>query len=74
MPKYMFYDPEANVLSWEVGRGKINHVREFGNFLIHLSSAGKPILIEILEASNFISQFDKAKNLKDIKKMIPAEG
>ena len=69
----MVYDPEANILSWEVGQGEINHVREFSNFIIHLSHAGKPILIEVLEASNFFGQLDKVK-LTDLKKIIAAEG
>lgn len=63
----MYYDPEANIISWEVSKGEISHAREFGNFIIHLSSLGKPILIEILEASNFIGQFNKIKNLKNLK-------
>lgn len=68
----MIYDPEANILSWEVAKGKISHVRELGNFIIHISSAGKPILVEILDASKFIGQFAKLKNIHDIKKIIPA--
>ena len=67
----MTYDEETNILSWEIANGKISHVREFGNFIIHLSKVGKPILIEILDASKFIGQFDKIKNIKDIKKMMP---
>ena len=65
----MLYDPEANILCWEVAKGEISHVREFGNFIFHLSPAGKPILIEMLEASKFIGQFDKLKDIKDIKKI-----
>ncbi len=68
----MLYDPEANILCWEVAKGKISHVREVGNFIIHVSSSGKPILIEILDASKFIGQFDKIKNLKDVKRVLPA--
>lgn len=65
----MLYDPEANIISWEVAKGKISHTREFGNFIIHLSASSKPILIEILDASKFVGQFDKIipemqKNLK----------
>ena len=67
----MIYNEEANILSWEIANGKISHVREFGNFIIHLSKVGKPILIEMLDASKFIGQFDKIKNIKDIKKMMP---
>lgn len=65
----MKYDIEANILSWEVGKGKISHAREFGNFIIHVSEAGKPLLIEIINASNFIGQIDKIKNIKNINKI-----
>jgi len=67
----MIYDEEANILSWEVAQGEINHVREIGNFIIHVSRAGKPILVEILDATKFIGQYEKIKNIKDIKKVIP---
>lgn len=68
----MLYDPEANILSWEVGKGEISHAREIGNFIIHVSRTGKPVLIEILEASSIMGQFDKIRNIKDIKKIMPA--
>ncbi len=68
----MLYDPEANIICWEIAKGKIDHVREVGNFIIHVSSAGKPILVEILDASKFIGQFEKIQNLKDLKSIAPA--
>ncbi|MDO8260230.1 MAG: DUF2283 domain-containing protein [Candidatus Magasanikbacteria bacterium] len=71
----MHYDIESNILSWEVAKGKISHAREYGNIIIHFSPAGKPILIEILEASKFVGQLDKLKELSTIKKIeeiIPA--
>lgn len=70
----MQYDNEANIISWEIAGGEISHAREFGNFIIHLSSAGKPILVEILDASQFVGQLDKIKikKVEDIKKAIPA--
>jgi hypothetical protein len=37
----MEYDLEANILSWELAKGEISHAREFGNFIIHFSPAGK---------------------------------
>jgi len=67
----MIYDPESNILSWEVSKGKISHAKEVGSLIIHVSKSAKPILIEILEASSFINQFDKIKNIKDIKKVLP---
>ena len=68
----MIYDAETNILCWEVSKGEISHAREIGNFIFHLSSSGKPILIEILDASNFIGQFDKIKDIKEIKGIVPA--
>jgi hypothetical protein len=65
----MIYDSEANLISWEVARGKISHARRFGNLIVHLSSSGKPLLIEMLDASKFIGQFDKLNNIKNIKEL-----
>lgn len=65
----MIYDPEANIMCLQLAQGEINHVREFGNFIIHVSKSEKPILIEILDASKFIGQVDKLK-IKDINKAI----
>jgi uncharacterized protein YuzE len=68
----MQYDPDANIISWEIAKGKISHAREFGNFIIHLSESGKPILVEILDASKFIGQFDKLKKTEELRKVIAA--
>ena len=65
----MNYDPEANILSIELSKGQIDSANEFGNFIIHFSKAGKPLLIEILDASKFVGQIDKIKNLKNIKEL-----
>lgn len=70
----MIYDPEANILSVELAKGKITHAREIGNLIIHLSKTGKPILIEILDASDLIGQFEKIGDIKDIKKILPISG
>jgi len=69
----MNYDIEANLISLEIAKGEISHTKEFGNFIIHVSASGKPILIEILDATKFIGQLDKLKIKKssDIKKIIP---
>lgn len=62
----MQYDSEANLISWEIGKGKIARVAELGNFLIHLSAAGKPVLIEILDASRFKTKLSKLEVLKQV--------
>jgi len=70
----MIYDTETNIALIEVSTGKVDHVIELGNFIIHVSRTRKPILIEILEASTFIGQFNKNDKeiLNKIKKAIPA--
>lgn len=65
----MIYDPESNIICLEIAKGQISHVREFGNFIIHVSKSEKPILIEILDASKFVGQINKLK-IKDIKKAV----
>ena len=67
----MLYDEEANLLSIELAKGQISHVREFGNFILHLSPAGKPVLLEILDASKFMGQFEKLREIKELKKVLP---
>ena len=66
----MDYDIEANIISWELTKDPINHAIELGNFIIHLSRAKKPVLIEILNAANFMGQMDKIKEIKNFKKQI----
>jgi len=66
----MQYDIEANIISWELTKDPIDHAIELGNFIIHLSKAKKPILIEILNASKFMGQMDKIKEIKNFKKQI----
>jgi len=69
----MIYDNESNLMCLEIAKGQISHVREFGNFIIHVSKSEKPILIEIHDASKFVGQIDKIKikNINNIKKVIP---
>ncbi|MBU4216737.1 DUF2283 domain-containing protein [Candidatus Parcubacteria bacterium] len=65
------YDIESNILSIEVAKGKIANTKEFGNFIIHTSANGKPLLIEILDASNFTKKFDILTELNNIKNLAP---
>jgi hypothetical protein len=66
----MNFDIEANVLSWEIGKGKITRVIEMGNFLVHVSPAGKPVLIEILNASNFKTKLSSLETIRQISEAI----
>ena len=68
----MDYDAESNIISWELSKDAISHARVFGNFIIHFSKNEKPILIEMLEASKFVGQFDKIKNVATTEEITPA--
>lgn len=51
------YEPEADVLSWELSReAPIDFAREMGNIVVHFTKQNIPVLIEILNASSFVSQ------------------
>ena len=51
------YDAEADVLSWEASRrGKIDYASEVGNFIVHFTRTGLPVLIEVLDASRILKK------------------
>ena len=55
-PTKTSYEPEADVLSYEVSNKPIDYAKEIGNFIIHFSNDNTPVLFEILEASNFLNR------------------
>ncbi len=56
------YEPEADVLAWEVTKQPIDYAEEVGNVVIHYSKKNTPVLMEILEASKFLSKAKKLVN------------
>ena len=48
------YEPEADILTLEVSRDKIDFAEEVGNFVVHFDKKKTPVLLEILEASKFL--------------------
>ncbi len=56
------YDPDANVLSWEINDKPISYAREIGSVIVHFSAGHIPVLIEVLEAGAFLA---KTKKLSD---------
>lgn len=50
------YEPEADVLTWEISSRAIDHAKEIGNIVAHFSKNNNPVLVEILEASRFIAK------------------
>ncbi len=59
-PKYKInYEPEADVMSWEVSARPIDYAEEAGNFVVHYSKDHTPVLVEILEARKFFNHSEK---------------
>lgn len=54
------YEPEADVLMWEITDKPIDYAKEIGNVVVHFTKENTPVLIEILEAGKFLA---KVKNL-----------
>lgn len=66
------YDPEANILSLELGAGEIAYGKEVNGAVIHLTSSNVPVLIEILNASSFFAKFSKLKERGSAIKPVPS--
>ncbi len=54
------YNREDDVLIIEISDEKIDYAEEVDNMIIHFSKEGKPVLIEILDASEFLTEILRA--------------
>ena len=54
------YEPEADVLSWELNNKAIDHAEEAGNVVVHFSKDQQLVLVEILNAKQFFLRGTKA--------------
>ncbi len=50
------YEPEDDVLMYEVSDEPIDHAEEMDSVIIHFTKEDKPVLLEILDASKFLSK------------------
>lgn len=53
------YEPEADVLTWELSKKNIYFASEVGNVVIHFTKNNLPVLIEFLEASKFLTKANR---------------
>ena len=54
------YDREEDILTIEISRvGKIDHAEEAGSFIAHFNREGQLVLLEILDASEFLASLIK---------------
>jgi len=54
------YNREDDVLLIEFSNEEIDYAEVAGNMIIHFSKDGKPVLLEILDASEFLVEVLKA--------------
>lgn len=62
------YEPEADVLSWELSNAPIDFAEEVGDIIVHFTKGYKPVLIEVIRAKEFMK---KAENVVGIKRLHP---
>ena len=48
------YEPEADILSWELSSDKIADASEAGNLIVHFNAKRQPVYVEMLNARSFI--------------------
>lgn len=58
-PSKINYEPEADVLSFELNDKPIDFAKEIGNIVVHFTKNNLPVYIEILEATKFVKQTSK---------------
>ena len=53
------FDPEVDILTIEVSGERIDYAEEVGGIIVHFTKKGKPVVLEILDASDFLAQTTK---------------
>ncbi len=59
----MRYDPAVDVLLVEVSKRPIDYAEEMGPVIVHFTKDHKPVALEILDASQFVTQATAASLL-----------
>ncbi len=58
--KKISYEKEADILRVELARSPIDYAQEMGPFIIHFSKRGIPVYVEVLNASQFLKESERA--------------
>jgi hypothetical protein len=53
------YEPEADVLTYEITNQPIDYAKEIGNIVVHFTENNTPVLVEILEATKFLKKAER---------------
>jgi uncharacterized protein YuzE len=54
------YEPKNDILTYEVSNEPIDYAEEMDSVIVHFTRGGKPVLLEILDASKFLSKTIRA--------------
>ena len=65
------YDREKDILLIEVSRKPVDYAEELGPFIIHFSKQGHPVLLEVLDASDFLSAAIKVTARAKTEQIVP---
>ena len=67
------YDRDVDVLMIEISDEDIDYAEEAGPMVIHFSKDGKPVLIEILDASEFLAEITKISMKAKTKELVEVQ-
>lgn len=56
----MRYDQKDDILMVELSKDKIDFAEQSDNFIVHFSVKKEPVLLEVLDATKFLTQTQKA--------------
>ena len=54
------YDEDTDIMMIELSEEKIDHAEKTGNFIVHLSEGGKPVLLEIMDFGDLLPKLGEA--------------
>ncbi|VVB91853.1 Uncharacterised protein [uncultured archaeon] len=53
------YNREQDILMYEISDEPIDYAEEVGNIIVHFTKEGRPVLLEVLDASEFLAETTK---------------
>lgn len=63
------YDRESDILMMEVNKDAIDYAEEVGPLIVHFNKKNKPVLLEILDARQFLSQATRLSKIPKSKQL-----
>ena len=66
----MKYDAQVDILLVEVSKRPIDYAEEMGSVIVHFTKQHKPVALEILDASQFVTQATATSLLRKSDKLL----